>query len=119
MTVNEIIDELNALKSNQYSDADKIKWLSELDMMIKHEFFDEYDIPCDFKGYDETSGNTELLAPEPFKPMYVHWLEAKIDYWNNEYARYNVSMEMYNAVYSNYETWFIAHHKKANNRFRW
>ena len=120
MKIKEIISEINSLKANQYGDGEKIKWLAELDGAIKHDFYDEYGIECSFSGYDETDSETELLAPDTYKGMYIHYLEAKIDYWNGEYARYNNSIVMFNNAYQQFEAWWTAHHKKSkNNKFRW
>lgn len=120
MKIKDIIGDINSLKPNHYPDGDKIKWLSELDETIKHSFFDEYKVECDFDGYyDETDSEKELLAPDAFKLMYIHWLESKIDYWNGEYARFNNSIAMYNTVYQDFEAWWTSHHATDKKRFRW
>ena len=35
MTIREAIDRTDSLKPNQYSQADKLRWLSEMDGLIK------------------------------------------------------------------------------------
>lgn len=117
MKLKEAIEEINSLKSNQYSDADKIRWLSELDTTVKHELFDRYGIECSFTGYTEDDCDTELLIPDPYKAAYIYWLESKIDYWNGEYARFNNSIVMYNTAYANYSGWFTANHRRKKKHY--
>ena len=60
-----------------------------------------------FCGYDDkTPMDTELLVPEPFDEIYPLWLEARIDYANGEYDKYNNSILMYNAAYDAYANYY-------------
>lgn len=115
MTIREIIDKIDSLKTNQFTQEDKIGWLSELDSRVKL-WYDDYGIKCSFDGYTEDTNidNTCLLLPDTFSKVYIHWLEAQIDYWNGEYARYNNSITMFNTEWSRFEHWFVSKHKKKH-----
>ena len=105
MTINEAISRTDALKPNGYTDGDKVKWLSTLDGIIKTEIIDTHEggEEVTFEGYDENlDRETELLVSAPYDDIYIRWLEAQIDYANNEYKRYNNSITQYNAIYSAY-----------------
>lgn len=72
-----------------------------------------------FKCYDEeTPLDTELLAHHPYDEMYPMWLEAQIDYANNEYGRYNNSISMFNSIYSAFERWYNRNHMPIGNNIK-
>ena len=113
MTIIEAITNIDALKTNTYTQNDKVKWLSRLDWMVKKEIIDthEVEVPVDFTGYDETTDlNTELLVPAPYDEVYLRWLEAQIDYANAEYGKYNNSIVMYNTAYTAYSNYYNRTH---------
>ena len=103
MKICEAIAKADELKSNTYSFADKVKWLSILDSMVKRTVIDTHEggDGVSFTPYDDnTDTSTELLIPEPYDDAYLHWLEAKIDYHNGEYGKYNNATDAFNAVWN-------------------
>lgn len=121
MKILDAITHVDSVKPNSYGQSEKIKWLSELDGMIKSEIIDTHDDGEDiiFSGYnEETDLNTELLVPAPYDKLYTHYLEMQIDYANNEYGKYNNSMVMYNTAYSAFQLYYNREHMpKSNGRF--
>lgn len=119
MTIMEAINRIDALKPNVMPQIEKIKWLNTLDGMIKTKIIDTHEGSVDFSGYDEnTRLDTVLLVPSPFDDIYLYWLEAKIDYWSGETARYNNSVAMYNAAYSAYEKYYNRTHVAKGKKFK-
>jgi hypothetical protein len=113
MTIIEAITRVDTVKPNTYSQTEKIKWLSELDGIIKAEIIDTHEggENVAFSGYTaETDLNTKLLVPAPYDEVYVRYLEMQIDYANNEYGKYNNSMVMYNSVYTAFEKHYNRDH---------
>ena len=112
MTIIEAINRIDSLKQNTYSHNDKVRWLSTLDGLVKmvidtHEGGDD----VTFNGYNEnTSLETELLIPAPFDEAYLLWLEAKIDYHNGEYKKYNNSIETFNTMYKGFRNYYNRTH---------
>ena len=109
MTIIEAINKIDTLKPNSYTQLDKIRWLSDLDGIIKSEIIDTHDGGEEivFNGYDEnTDINTELLVRHPHEDIYIKWLESKIDYANAEYGKYNNSITTYNTAYSVFERYY-------------
>lgn len=51
------------------------------------------------EGIDE---ERELTAQKPYETIYVYYLCAMIDYWNNEIAGYQNNMTLYNERYSGF-----------------
>ena len=127
MKVQDAINEADNLKPNMYSTGDKVTWLSRLDLRIKTEIYDtherlegEPDV-SDFSGYtDTTEGRqAELLVAEPYAEMYVHWLEAQIDYYNLEYDGFNASNAVFESVFTTYRNLYNASHKPLSARKSW
>mgnify|MGYP003261247638 CR=1 FL=1 len=103
MTIKEIIDKTDTLKPNQYSAADKMDWLSDLDGRIMQEVIlrHEHDtVMPEFSRY--TSDSDDLLADDVYCDLYIYYLMAKIDFYNAEYVRYNNSSAAFNQVYADY-----------------
>ena len=74
MTIHEAITRADILMPNQYTDAEKIRWLSELDGQAKQEIFDRCEgSPADaFTGYaEDTDTDTALLIAPPYDGVYV------------------------------------------------
>ena len=122
MTINEAIFRIDSIKPNGYSMPEKIKWLSTLDGMIKREIIDTHEgaEKVTFNGYDENSNlTTALLVPAPYDDIYLRWLEAQIDYANNEYGKYNNSITLYNSAYANFDRYYNRTHMPIGKNFKY
>ena len=109
MTIIEAINQTDALKPNTYSQEDKIKWLSNLDGIIKREIIDTHEgaESVAFEGYNEaTELDTVLIVPAPYDDIYIKWLEVQIDYANADYGKYANSMVMYNTAYATFASYY-------------
>ena len=121
MTISEALHRADELKPNTYTDLDKIRWLSTLDGLIKTKIIDTHEGGEDvtFKGYEvDTELSTELLVPAPYDHIYIHWLEAMIDYANDEYDRYQNTMEMYNSAWNAFENYYNRTHMPKGKKFK-
>lgn len=114
-TIAEIIEMTDMLKEdNRFTQELKIKWISDLDMMIADEIIRKTEGGKNFQfaGYDKkTSKNTELIVPAPFSDMYIHWLHSKMDLFNQDYERYNSSVAAFYTVYQNFASFYNREHK--------
>ena len=113
MTIIEAINRIDGLKPNIYSQSEKVRWLSQLDGLVKNDIIDTHEgsDAITFNGYDdETSIDTVLIIPSPYEDVYIHYLEMKIDYSNGETIKYNNSAMMYNNAYSSFEKWYNRTH---------
>ena len=121
MTIIEAINKIDTFKPNTYTQLDKVKWLSELDGLIKTEIIDTHEGGSEiiFSGYDEnTDINTKLLVSAPYEDIYIKWLESKIDYNNAEYGKYNNSSTAYNHAYSAFERYYNRHNMPIQTKLK-
>ena len=121
MTISEALHRADEVKPNTYLDLDKIRWLSTLDGLIKAKIIDTHEGGEDvtFNGYDnDTDLGTKLLVPAPFDQIYIHWLEAMIDYANDEYDRYANTMEMYNSAWDTFANYYNRTHMPIGKKFK-
>jgi hypothetical protein len=121
MTILEAVHKIDTLKPNSYTQPEKIKWLSTLDGIIKSEIIDAHEGGEDvvFEGYhDDSDLDTVLLVPAPYDDVYIRWLEARIDYANGEYGRYNNSLKAYNDAYQLYERYYNRKHMPKGKSFK-
>ena len=110
MTIMEAISTIDSLKPNGFQMEEKVKWLSEIDGIIKKNIVDKHEggENINYSGYDMNTNlsETKLIAEAPYDVLYVHWLESKIDYYNGEYRRYNNSSVAFNEAYNAYARFY-------------
>lgn len=112
MTIADAISQVDKLVPNRFTDEEKIKWLTNLDMRVKTKIIDAHECvdPISFYGYDSTDIASDLLIPPPFDEIYPRWLEAMIHYHNSEDDRYNNAMVLVNSTYKQYGDYYARNH---------
>ena len=98
-TINEIIEKVDKTKPNVFDENQKAEWIYRLDGRISREIFNE--TPPQQYIYPE-DGDKELLVPHPYDDIYVFYLQALIDYSNEEYNKYNNAITMYNEAFASF-----------------
>lgn len=109
MTIMDAINRIDTLKPNRYTLVEKISWLNTIDERIMEEIISKYesgDTTVHTAYTEDTALTTELLAKAPHDELYLYWLEAQVDYWNGEYAKYNNSIEMFNTAYTAFANYY-------------
>lgn len=115
MTIAEAIAMIDALKTNKYTSAQKIRWLSDCDSTIFNDIIlthdPDDDTPETFAGYTSaTSTSTVLLAPAPHDMLYIWYMGAQIDLANRELSMYNNSISLFNTVLQGYASYYNRTH---------
>ena len=121
MTILEAINRVDATKPNSYTQVEKVDWLSTLDGIVKSQIIDTHEggEGVVFDGYDaDTPLDTELLIPAPYDDIYIRWLEARIDYANGEFGKYNNSLTAYNDAYELYANYYNRKHMPKGSKFK-
>jgi len=124
MTIQEAIDELDALKPNSYTAAQKIKWLSDIDLLAYNEILSTHeDAPeTAFTGYASVADTaTRLLIPAPYTDVYRWYLESRVDLANAETGKYNNSITLFNNAYLTFTDRYNREHAPLQNTaaFHW
>lgn len=120
MTIMEAIYRIDEVKPNSYSQSEKVKWLNTLDGTVKSEIIDTHEggEGVVFEEYTDSDLSKELLVPAPYDDIYLRWLEARMDYANGEYGKYNNSVTMYNTAYSAYANHYNRTHMPKGTKFK-
>ena len=120
MTISQAIERISAVKESQYDVETMVNWLSDCDGKI-HEDLRGYHIEhLPFERYDPNEMGKQLLVPDPYSELYVHYLAAQIDYFNNELERFNNAMVMYNVALTDFYDWYTRNHKSVSKTYvRW
>ena len=120
MTLRQAISQCDAVKPNQYTTQEKVRWLSRLDGRVQREILDVHDPGAqEFAGYSEGDVDAELLAQAPYDEMYPLFLQSQVDFYNAEYARYNNSAELFNTAWAAYADYINrTRHPLGENKMR-
>ena len=98
MTALDAIRWVDGKKHNVYSQEDKLFWLSQVEAMAAR-----LHGRCGLEQeIVEMEPETVLFIPAPFDALYLRWLEAQIDYANQEYMKYNNAMALFTALWQEY-----------------
>ena len=103
-TMNKVIEYVDSVKPNVYSEEAKCKWMSTLDGMISTEVM-EYDSPLAYEV--PRDADRELLVPHPYDDIYALYVEAMIDFHNKEMDNYNNTVLMFSERLEKFKAWYI------------
>ena len=101
MTALEAIAEFDTLRPNSFSQEQKLRWVYRLEGFIEKAVRDRY--PDLTKPETLEDPNRELWMTGPFAEGYLHWMEAKVHYFNQEIDRYNSAMGMFRGFFEDYQ----------------
>lgn len=111
MKIRELLDYIDDVRPNAFSETQKLVWINELeariqrDVLLSAELW-QYQLPED--------ENVDLILNPPHDAIYRHWMEAMIDYANGEYSKYQNTMQMFNAKWSSFVAWFAETYRPAD-----
>ena len=98
MTALDAIRWVDGKKHNVYTQEDKLFWLSQVEAMAAR-----LHGRCGLEQeIVEMEPETVLSIPAPLDALYLRWLEAQIDYANQEYMKYNNAMALFTALWQEY-----------------
>lgn len=103
MTAREIIDYVDEIKPNAFSDAVKLRWLNTLEGRVATEVM--LMAPQQIRQLELKLTDTPMVEP-PYDDIYTSWLEAQIDEANGEYDKYANTATVFNAAWSGFVCWF-------------
>ena len=104
MRIDKLLKIVQTLKPTPFGNDILLMWVNEVEGMVQTEVLlrSTADLtPYELDGQGEPTA-AELVVPYPFDRLYLQYLLAQIDYANGEYAKYQNSMQMFNACYTDY-----------------
>lgn len=113
MKLREVIEYVDGIKPNAFSEEDKTRWINEVEGMVQTNVFllaSEEIITYKF----ENDSETELLVRPPHDKIYAAYLVAMIDFANGEHNKYQNTYQMFNAHYSEFMRWFADNYRPAD-----
>lgn len=108
MKINEAIARADDLRLNTISDEQKYTWLYELECTV-----------CEMMGKKPPVKNfpkdIDLSMPAEHEDVYVKYLAAKIDYYNNEAKLYANDQAIFADAMQDARAWYIRNHGARNH----
>ena len=112
-TVKQILDFVDEIKPNAFSNDKKVDWLNRIENLVQIEIF--LDAEEDLVTYTWTSDqNTQVLVEPPYDGLYEQFLAAQIDFAHGEYSQYQASMAAFNATWGAFSRYFARRFAPAN-----
>ncbi len=108
LTVEQVLQQVDALLPNQYSETEKMEWLCRAEGFVVEEIlrcYDENILPP-----QKLTLRQELLVEPPYDGLYRHYIEAQIHYANGEMERYNNAATAWNNALVTYRDYYCRHH---------
>ncbi len=126
MKISEVIVQADKLRDNTMAEAQKVAFLRQLDGEIA-EVMDMEETPDDAEAAETLlvwpfactwpEEDAELLMPFPHDDVYVLYLVAMIDYYNQESALYANDMQVFNTAMNDARSWWRRHHRPPGDEY--
>ena len=113
MTLSDVISSVDEIKPNAFSNEMKTKWINEVEGMVQTQVFLMVPMGLVQYTYDRDKDSILLVDP-PHDKLYPAYLEAKIDYANGEYNKYQNTMQMFNSFFSEFMRWYADNWRPAD-----
>lgn len=110
--MNEVIEYVDSVKPNAYSEDDKYKWIASLEGLISREVKGEEAPELSLPG----DADKELQVASPYDGIYALYVMAQIDFYNREYNDYNNTALMFGELLEKFKVWYIQNHNPAKAR---
>lgn len=107
ITPAQVIEQVDALLPNQYTRAEKLRWLGQAEGFVLREVF------CRTDALAPLAEDVPLAAEAPYDELYRHYVEAQIHYCNGEMTRYNSAATCWNNALLTYRDYVCRTHAPA------
>lgn len=113
MTVSQVIQIVDDIKPNAFTNETKTAWLNEVEGMVQTEVF--LFAPVEVIQYDYAEDkDTVLLVDPPHEKLYQAYLAARVDFANGEYNKYQNTMQMFNSFFGEFMRWYALNYCPAD-----
>lgn len=102
MTVRELLDFVADVKPNAYQEETLMQYLNECESMVWQEVM--HNDPAEYVPLvTPQDDDHELMMVKPFDKCYGHYIQAMIDFQNEESVSYQNNMAMFNSQWLEYK----------------
>lgn len=113
MTLKEAIEFVDGVKPNAYTQEQKTRWINDCEGMVQTQIM--LLAPAQVMKYSwPQDEEAQLLVEFPHDKLYLSYLYALIDFANGEYSKYQNSMQLFNAEFSEFMRWFAGMYRPAD-----
>lgn len=109
-TMNEVIERVDTVKPNAYSDEAKCRWIAAVDGMVSEQVLDMKE-PVTYRLPEDA--DKPLLVGDPYGDIYELYVAAMIDFHNREYNNYNNTVLLFSNRIDAYKAWYIRNHNPS------
>lgn len=110
MTVAAIIEQYNTERPNNVDDTIKMDWLQNCERLLFEIVLQTHE-DCPTISFEDFGMDTELIADVPYSDLYLHYLDQRAAYNNNDTKRYNAAATMYNNALLEFQQMYNRKHK--------
>lgn len=103
MTMNEVIEYVDRVKPNAYSEDEKYKWIAQVEGLVSREVIGEEGTALQLPE----DADKPLQVGAPYDGIYALYVMAQIDFHNREYNDYNNTALMFGELLDKYKAWYI------------
>lgn len=124
LTAQDIIDRVDDLEPNYYSDEYKCSWLDEIELKLWNEIYTTHAGAEDMDAPEEIdpggAGEHELQVGIPYgRDIYENWVKAKISQANGESGRYNEYITLFLNAWQEFANYWNRKHLPLGNTLIW
>lgn len=102
-SINKVIEQVDKLRSNTFSDEQKSKWLSDMEGMIARVVYQQEPVIYAFPD----DADKELSVQPPFDGIYDLYLQAQIALHQGEIEDYNNILLMFDTRFGEFKKAYI------------
>ncbi len=102
MTIQNLFDEVDALVPNFYTTAQKLKWFNDLEYKLYEEVLKNYTEDIEDYADHTAASETPQIDNSYGREMYIKYIVAQIDFYNDEYSKYNQAITLFNSAYKSF-----------------
>ena len=112
MTVQEAITYVDTDKPNAFNNDVKVRWLNEVEGMVQTQVLLLCTEAIITYTYEQNANTTMLVRP-PHDKLYTAYLEARIDFANGEYEKYQNTYQLFNSFFKEFMRWYAMNYNPS------
>lgn len=108
-TMNKVIEYVDRVKPNAYTDEDKYRWMRTLEGRVAREVMGDNESCCEVPE----DADAELLVKAPYEDVYSLYVMAQIDLMNKEYDHYNNMVMAFMDLMEQFKAWYLRNNRSG------